>query len=335
MKRFIISLLALTLLTGTVVLPASAADKQTETISYTYSAGEGNTYTREMEKLGRGLVAVKTDSGVFLSWRLLDSEDAILGSAKKGVSFKVYRDGSEIATLTNATSYTDENVGTSYSVAPVINGTVGERCAAVSVMPTNYFDIPLVTPETETVDYKYTDSETNELVDGTLTYNFFPADCSTGDLDGDGEYEIIVKWTSAEKDVGSPGSPAYSGTVRFAAYKLDGTKMWSQDINLGKNVFSSAHTAQFLVYDFDGDGKSEMMVQTSRGSKDAKGNYVSKAANPATYPNIASLTDEDNASADYRNAGWGLITTGDEYLTVFNGETGEAMDTIDLPTPRG
>ncbi|MBQ9598986.1 MAG: bacterial Ig-like domain-containing protein, partial [Clostridia bacterium] len=335
MKRFIISLLALTLLAGTVVLPVSAADKQTETISYTYSAGEGNTYTREMEKLGRGLVAVKTDSGVFLSWRLLDSEDAILGSAKKGVSFKVYRDGSEIATLTNATSYTDENVGTSYSVAPVINGTVGERCAAVSVMPTNYFDIPLVTPETETVDYKYTDSETNELVDGTLTYNFFPADCSTGDLDGDGEYEIIVKWTSAEKDVGSPGSPAYSGTVRFAAYKLDGTKMWSQDINLGKNVFSSAHTAQFLVYDFDGDGKSEMMVQTSRGSKDAKGNYVSKAANPATYPNIASLTDEDNASADYRNAGWGLITTGDEYLTVFNGETGEAMDTIDLPTPRG
>ena len=335
MKRFIISAVTLAMLLGTIALPAMAAEKKTETISYTYSAGNGDTYTREMEKLNRGLVAVKTDGGVFLSWRLFDSEDAILGSAEKGVSFKVYRDGTEIATVSNSTNYTDTTAGTSYAVAPVINGTVGERCAAVSVMNTNYFDIPLVTPVTETVEYKYTDSETSELVDGTLNYSFFPADCSTGDLDGDGEYEIIVKWTSAEKDVGSPGSPAYSGTVRFAAYKLNGTKMWSQDINLGKNVFSSAHTAQFLVYDFDGDGKSEMMVQTSRGSKDAEGNYVTKCADPVNYPNIASLTDEDNASADYRNAGWGLITTGDEYLTVFNGETGEAMDTIDLPTPRG
>ena len=108
-------------------------------------------------------------------------------------------------------------------------------------------------PDDETIY----DPSGNELA----TYSFFPADCSTGDVDGDGEYEIIVKWTSSEHDVGSPGDPAYSGTVHLAAYKLDGTKLWKNDIALGKNVYSSAHTLQFLVYDFDGDGKSEVMCQ--------------------------------------------------------------------------
>ncbi|MCC8169212.1 MAG: bacterial Ig-like domain-containing protein, partial [Oscillospiraceae bacterium] len=162
------------------------------------------------------------------------------------------------------------------------------------------------------------------------TASFFPADWSTGDLDGDGEYEIVVKWTSSEKDVGSPGDIAYSGTVRLAAYKLDGTKLWTNDINLGKNVYSSAHTAQFLVYDFDLDGKAEVMVQTSLGSTDSKGSYVTGCSSDS---DIAAFTDEENAEADYR--GDGRIITGEEFLTVFNGETGVAVDTIDLPTSRG
>ena len=310
-------------------MSAYADSTNTQQVSYNYwynsSTGytDENVHTRQMEKLDRGLIAIKTDGGVYLSWRLFDSEDNIFGSADKNVSFNVYRDGKKISEVATKTNYVDSTVGKNYSVAPVINGVEGEKCNAVTVYNNSYFDIPLLKPDDETI---YDPSGT-ELA----TYSFFPADCSTGDVDGDGEYEIIVKWTSSERDVGSPGDPAYSGTVHLAAYKLDGTKLWKNDIELGKNVYSSAHTVQFLVYDFDGDGKSEVMCQTSLGSKDGQGKYVSNAAQ--TDEEIKAITDEENSTADYR--GYGRITEGKEFLTVFNGETGVAMDTINLPTTRG
>ena len=310
-------------------MSAYADSTNTQQVSYNYwynsSTGytDENVHTRQMEKLDRGLIAIKTDGGVYLSWRLFDSEDNIFGSADKNVSFNVYRDGKKISEVATKTNYVDSTVGKNYSVAPVINGVEGEKCNAVTVYNNSYFDIPLLKPDDETIY----DPSNNKLA----TYSFFPADCSTGDVDGDGEYEIIVKWTSSEHDVGSPGNPAYSGTVHLAAYKLDGTKLWKNDIELGKNVYSSAHTVQFLVYDFDGDGKSEVMCQTSLGSKDGQGKYVSNAAQ--TDEEIKAITDEENSTADYR--GYGRITEGKEFLTVFNGETGVAMDTINLPTTRG
>lgn len=306
---------------------ADSANTQQVSYNYWYNSSTGytdeNVHTRQMEKLDRGLIAIKTDGGVYLSWRLFDSEDNIFGSADKNVSFNVYRDGKKISEVATKTNYVDSTVGTNYSVAPVMNGVEGDKCDAVTVNENSYFDIPLSKPDDETIY----DPSGNELA----TYSFFPADCSTGDIDGDGEYEIIVKWTSSEHDVGSPGDPAYSGTVHLAAYKLDGTKLWKNDIALGKNVYSSAHTLQFLVYDFDGDGKSEVMCQTSLGSKDGQGKYVSNAAQ--TDEEIKAITDEENSTADYR--GYGRITEGKEFLTVFNGETGVAMDTINLPTTRG
>lgn len=306
---------------------ADSANTQQVSYNYWYNSSTGytdeNVHTRQMEKLDRGLIAIKTDGGVYLSWRLFDSEDNIFGSADKNVSFNVYRDGKKISEVATKTNYVDSTVGTNYSVAPVMNGVEGDKCDAVTVNENSYFDIPLSKPDDETIY----DPSGNELA----TYSFFPADCSTGDIDGDGEYEIIVKWTSSEHDVGSPGDPAYSGTVHLAAYKLDGTKLWKNDIALGKNVYSSAHTVQFLVYDFDGDGKSEVMCQTSLGSKDGQGKYVSNAAQ--TDEEIKAITDEENSTADYR--GYGRITEGKEFLTVFNGETGVAMDTINLPTTRG
>ena len=310
-------------------MSAYADSTNTQQVSYNYwynsSTGytDENVHTRQMEKLDRGLIAIKTDGGVYLSWRLFDSEDNIFGSADKNVSFNVYRDGKKISEVATKTNYVDSTVGTNYSVAPVINGVEGDKCDAVTVNENSYFDIPLSKPDDETIY----DPSGNELA----TYSFFPADCSTGDVDGDGEYEIIVKWTSSEHDVGSPGDPAYSGTVHLAAYKLDGTKLWKNDIALGKNVYSSAHTVQFLVYDFDGDGKSEVICQTSLGSKDGQGKYVSNAAQ--TDEEIKAITDEQNSTADYR--GYGRVVEGKEFLTVFNGETGVAMDTISLPTTRG
>lgn len=304
---------------------ADSANTQQVSYNYWYNSSTGytdeNVHTRQMEKLDRGLIAIKTDGGVYLSWRLFDNEDNIFGSADKNVSFNVYRDGKKISEVATKTNYVDSTVGTNYSVAPVINGVEGEKCNPVTAYNNSYFDIPLLKPDDETIY----DPSNNKLA----TYSFFPADCSTGDVDGDGEYEIIVKWTSHERDV---GTPTYSGTVHLAAYKLDGTKLWKNDIELGKNVYSSAHTLQFLVYDFDGDGKSEVICQTSLGSKDGQGKYVSNAAQ--TDEEIKAITDKENSTADYRSSS-GVITKGEEFLTVFNGETGAAMDTISLPTTRG
>ncbi len=301
-------------------VPAFAADEETRTeITYNY---DGEDHTRMMEKLDRGLVAVMTEGGIFLSWRMLGSESSF-DTIYSSPDFDVYKNGQKIATVTDSTNYIDTE-GTQadeYSIA--VSGT-DELCESVTAWSENYTSIPLVKPQSEDI------YDTSGMY--ISTNDFTVADGSCGDLDGDGEYEIVIKWVSSERDVGSPGDPAYSGTVRFAAYKLDGTKLWDQDINLGKNVYSSAHTVQFLVYDYDGDGKAEMMCQSSVGSVDALGQYVTKAADPEKYPDIYNVTDEENETSDYR--GYGIVFTGPEYLTVFNGETGEAMDTISLPTER-
>ena len=126
-----------------------------------------------------------------------------------------------------------------------------------------------------------------------MSYTYSANDASVGDLDGDGQYEIILKWDpSNSKDNSQDG---YTGDVLIDAYKLDGTMMWR--INLGKNIRAGAHYTQFLVYDFDGDGKAEIAMKTADGTKDGKGKVIG------------------NANADYRNA-QGRILSGPEYLTV-------------------
>lgn len=82
-----------------------------------------------------------------------------------------------------------------------------------------------------------------------------------------------------------------------------------------------------MVYDFDGDGKSEVILKTAPGSKDGEGNYVSKAGK--------NITKGDDKK-DYRNSSGLLMGKdgGPEYLTVFNGETGAAMQTVDFDPPR-
>ena len=354
----------------------------------------GENQSEWTEQLDRGLVAVPTQNGVYLSWRLQADEDNRFGDGDSNVSFDIYRDGEKIATETNTTNYLDAN-GTKNSKYSVISSneteenltnkinydknkiTVNAAKRGLNVYAVKYsegkldkiekFDITKTGTSEFTTDFDIdkaflwdgltpaentTNNEAIMMSDGYLTipldkpadetiydnsgsevgtYSFAPADCSVGDLDGDGEYEIVVKWTSNERDVGNAG---YSGTVRFGAYKLDGTKLWENDINLGRNVFSSAHTAQFLVYDFDGDGKAEITCQTSLGSKDANNEYVSKSADPTDNSKIYNLTDEENETADYRGANNGRVITGEEFLTVFDGETGKAIDTINYPTER-
>ncbi len=262
----------------------------------TMSHVDGQTY---VEQLSRGVVAVNTSSGNFVSWRLLDSD-------ADGIAFNVLRDGEAIASnLTQATNYTDaEGLPTSrYSVQAVTAGAVSETSDEVLPWDKPYLSVPLVRP----LDV--------EMPDGT-TATYTPNDCSAGDVDGDGDYEIIVKWDPSNAHDNSHSG--YTANVYLDCYKPSGILMWR--IDLGNNIRAGAHYTQFMVYDLDGDGKAEVVCKTAPGSKDGRGDYVTLAATDE------SILNADN-TADHRN-GAGHVTQGPEYLTVFNGKNGRAVHTI-------
>lgn len=259
--------------------------------SVTHAAGP-----RQMEYLDRGVVAVKTGTGVFISWRLLGTEGS-------NVSFNVYRDGTKVnaSPITNSTNLQDAS-GTSsskYTVRAVVSGTEQAASAAASVWGNNYLSVPLSVPAGGTTP------------DG-VAYTYSANDASAGDLDGDGEYELIVKWDpSNSKDNSQSG---YTGEVFIDAYKLNGTRLWR--ISLGKNIRAGAHYTQFMVYDLDGDGKAEVVMKTADGTKDGTGVVIG------------------DASKDYRNSS-GYVLSGPEFLTVFNGQTGKALSTVNYEPARG
>ena len=264
-----------------------------------------NASSSYMEHLDRGVVALPAQGqGIFVSWRML-------GTDSKDVCFDVERDGKVIASHIKATNYTDKDGSSfhtyriiAYQQMPKADG-VAPREVSQKVKPWAdlYQSLPIDRPKGGTTP------------DGR-SYTYTPNDCSVGDVDGDGEYEIILKWDPSNSHDNSHNG--YSGDVIFDCYKLNGKKLWR--INLGKNIRAGAHYTQFLVYDFDGDGKAEMICKTSAGSVDGKGKFVSQAATDADILPI------DN-KADYRNEA-GRILTGPELLTVFEGMTGKAIHTV-------
>ena len=257
------------------------------------------------ESLDRGLVAMKVAGGVFLSWRISAWEDPVFGTAGKPLEFTLFRNGKPIAVLTGKTNFLDPD-GDMDSEYIVKTGN-GDESKTVRPFPSgeNWFDIPLERP--------------SDSLFGPYTIN----DVSVGDLDGDGAYELVVKWDSAGKDNSIPGM---TGNVLLDAYKLDGRRLWQCPVNLGVNIRAGAHYTQFLVYDFDGDGKSEIILKTAPGSKDGRGCFVNQASESLAIREI------DN-SKDFRDSN-GMVLDGDEFLTVFRGEDGQALDTIYYPNQR-
>ncbi len=254
-----------------------------------------NTPVSQMEKLDRGLIALPASgSGMFVSWRSLgyDADDT---------SFELLRNGERLAKDLFATNYTDAagKKTDSYQVVTVVGGTAVDTTAAVKPWAQRYLKLVLNRPARG---------------ENGGTYN--PNDCSVGDVDGDGEYEIFVKWDPSNAKDNSQGG--VTDNVFIDCYKLSGKRLWR--IDLGPNIRAGAHYTQFMVYDFDGDGLSEMMCKTAPGSKDGKNHYVNQAATDDVIKNASNTTVHRN--------GDGKITGGQEYLTVFNGLTGEAVHTI-------
>ena len=251
----------------------------------------------QMEKLGRGVVAVRENpETVTVSWRYLSSDP-------ENQAFDVYRDGKKInkAPIKDVTYFKDTNKSAAeatYTVRPAKGDNEGSFKLAADA-PTGYLNIPLNRPELG--------------VDVFGKEYFYNAnDASVGDVDGDGEYEIILKWDPTNSH--DNAHDGFTGPTLIDCYKLDGKQLWR--IDLGDNIRSGAHYTQMMVYDLDGDGKAEVVLKTADGTRDGQGKVIG------------------DMRADYRNMK-GRVIAGPEYLTVFNGETGAAMATVDYLPARG
>jgi len=348
----------------------------------------------QLELLDRGLVALNGPDGVYLSWRLLASEArGTTGTGVVGPDFVVSRDGVQIATVTDTTDFVDAGGSSSsrYTVTPVTAGIAGEKSAEAAPVDGDHLTVPLqkpadgVTPKGE-------------------AYTYSANDTSPADVDGDGDYELVVKWDpSNAKDVSQVG---YTGEVFLDTYELDGTLL--NRISLGRNIRAGAHYSEPLSYDFDGDGRSEILVKTAPGTKStrfaADGSVASEQFVTLPADDVADGVSHDDdyrlSNADYRAhlaelfMGWqdrpevqsgqwpatleeawgapvthdyplspeaadelvtyffdvyapsrsarnvlanfeGFIVDGPEYLTVFDGLTGEELETIDYHPGRG
>ena len=273
----------------------------------------------QRERLGRGVVAcrVSADSGL-VSWRYLETD-------APETRFAVYRNGKQIAQVParHSTSWTDYNPSpkaAKYEVRPLkAKGTKGVWTLPAGA-PVGYVDIPLNQPK------GYVDVEGREV---TYTAN----DASVADLDGDGQFEIILKWDpSNSKDNSQSG---ITNNTFIDAYKLDGRQLWR--IDMGRNIRSGAHYTQFMVYDLDGDGCAELVAKTADGTVDGRGRVIGDPK--ADYR--VGMTRKDNREynspehpredfrTDQRGHRGGFILGGPEFLTVFDGRTGAAIHTVD------
>lgn len=252
------------------------------------------------ERLDRGVVAVGHDEGVVVSWRWL-------GRDPDDVRFNLYRetraDGLRRlnqAPLDSVTWFLDPTPPPTgdvvYHVRPWRNGREDDPSRpfvlSESARHAAYLTLPLQTPA-----------------------GYRPNDASVGDLDGDGEYEIVLHQAGRGRDNSQPG---ITDPPILQAYELDGTRRW--EIRLGPNIREGAHYTQFIVFDLDGDGRAEVACKTADGTIDGEGRVLGDAR-------------ADHVAKEGRVAG--KILEGPEFLTIFDGRTGAALATTNYVPPRG
>jgi rhamnogalacturonan endolyase len=266
---------------------------------------------RVMENLGRGLIAVRTNENkVYVGWRLYTYDQYNIG-------FNVYRTTGTTTVklnskpITASSNFIDEHPdfsqATEYFIKPVLNKKELEQSKSFQLSPNapaqQYLSIPLQIPRG------------GEVMRSKYTYS--ANDASVADLDGDGEYEVILKWDPSNAK--NPPQTGFTGNTIIDAYKLNGKLLWR--IDLGKNIRSGAAYTQFMVYDYDGDGKAEMMCKTADGTIDGKGKIVGDS------------TKDWRTYGDAAGRMYGKVADGPEYITVFDGLTGKALATENyIPT---
>lgn len=250
------------------------------------------------EKLSRGLIGIPTEEGMYFSWRMT-LEDAA------GLQFDLYRSsngGAEVKLnkepIDRTSDFLDRTVDYTVDNRWTLKATTEEVATWTRLKGEErnpYLSIPICKPED------------GEIAGEPFTYT--ANDCSVGDLDGDGEYEIILKWSPSNSK--RPPQRGFTGNTYLDAYKMDGTRLWR--IDLGPNVRSGAATTNFLVFDFDGDGCAEICCKTGDGTVDGLGHRIGDA-------------QVDWRTWDKKSPTYGKIVNGPEYLTVFEGRTGKELD---------
>ena len=286
---------------------------------------------RQMENLGRGVVALKSEERkIFISWR-------VLGTDASALTFNLYRSAGTATTaapeklnvvpIAGATHFLDTtfnaSVTNTYFVRPVL-ASVEQAPSARFTVAANapvrpYLSIPLQTPS-----------------------GYSPNDVSVGDLDGDGEYEIIVHQTGRARDNAQAG---ITDEPILQAYKLDSASpagarlLWT--INLGKNIRDGAHYTQFMVYDLDGDGRAELVCKTADGTIDGLGKIIGDANADYRTKTDSLVPSRDKTGSRTTPDGKmvasraGYVLDGPEFLTVFDGLTGKALATTNYLPARG
>ena len=280
------------------------------------------------ERLDRGVVAIKTDKHqVCVSWRTLRSD-------KKGEAFDVYRNGVKLnasALTKGGTFFVDEHPIVGADVVYEVKGGGNNGSYTLKAnAPIGYLPISI-----------------NKPADGTTPdgrrFTYSANDASVGDVDGDGQYEIILKWDPSNAH--DNAHDGFTGPTLFDCYRMNGEQLWR--IDMGPNIRSGAHYTQFMVFDFDGDGRAEFMVKTADGTRDGKGNIIGDANADYRVGVKEAIERAKNAPAEEqrqpgqrRRGGGGIpkegrILDGPEYISVFNGLTGEVMDTKPYIPERG
>ena len=281
--------------------------------------------TINREQLDRGVVAIRSGEKVIVSWRTLTSDGV-------GEAFDVYRDGKKLNKTPlkkGGTFFIDEQPSAKDAVYEVRGGGKNGKYTLFADAPDGYLPVKLQKP----ADGVTPDGE---------TYTYSANDASVADVDGDGQYEILLKWDPSNAH--DNAHDGFTGPTIFDCYKIVNSKssnskmLWRVD--MGINIRSGAHYVPFIFYDLDGDGRAELIVRTSDGTRDGVGKVIGDSL--ADYRHRAPA-DAQNPSPErewgkYNKPGrpmTGRILTGKEYITVFNGLTGEAMDSKPYIPERG
>lgn len=257
---------------------------------------------RQMEALDRGVIAVKQNGQFYIGWRVLgtDPDNLAFNLYRKSGNGKAVKINDQI--ITGATNFIDAKANVqennTWFVKTVLNGTEKEAPGSFTIA-------------SESSDKQYLSIPIKQIA------GYIPNDVSVGDLNGDGQYDLIVHMTGKGADNSFKG---VTDSPIFQAYTIDGKFLW--EINLGKNIREGAHYTQFMVYDLDLDGFAELVCKTADGTTDSENNVVGDASKDWRDTNPNSPT-------------YGKILQGPEYLSVFDGRTGKLITTADYIPERG
>ena len=296
MKRTVVALMALSALLSQALVAEdvagafkqdyqveldAASRAETEALAAAYTA-----VPERVEYLGRGVSAVPAKGGVLVSWRFLGTDSADL-------RFNVYKGKKKLNDAPLAvTNFFDAGAvkKATYTVVPVLAGAEDKKAAAsasITKKTKPYLSFPVK-------QYK------------GKAYNI--NDVSVGDLDGDGEYEIVVRRNPLDMELAS--RTCYP---LIEAYRIDGTHLWTVDV--GPNEICDIDI-NFLVYDFDGDGKAEMVMRSFEGTVDGTGAVIGDVDGDG-------ITNYEFSIAKFKDRQY--LSKGPEFLSVYDGMTGKEV----------